>query len=182
MADSVKPGGGSNLMSGSLFAQGLLGIGSGYSQYVLQQAQGEFQKSQFLINRKILNLQAADVLEQGEEAVATHRGEVNKLLSAQKASYASQGIDVTSGVAREVAESTKLLAALDQIKIKNNAWQEAWGLRLQGIGSQGQANLASISSRNAATNSLLTGGIGALSSFGQAGYYYQGSKAPVKTG
>jgi len=125
-----------------------------------------------LINAKTSELQAEDAIRRGDRAVSgvVRQGKVAR--GAQRTAAGASGVSVGFGSAATIQEQTALDFALDGITAKNNAWREAWGYKMQGVGQKFQAlnqrrqgELALKGGTSAADSTLLTGGINAFSSF-----------------
>lgn len=76
---------------------------------------------------KVAQAQAQDALDRGREAEDTLRMGVKKLLGAQRAGFAGQGVTLDSGSALDVQQDTGAMEARDLDRIKLNAAREAWG-------------------------------------------------------
>ena len=157
--------------------------------------QAEFQKQQYDFNAVMADFQAEDTISRGETAATDHQVRTQGLIGSQRVAMAAQGIDIESGSAMEVQEDTASQSAMDVMTIRNNAWREAWGYKVQASDYRFKGQLAKFSGefgvlqaqmdasaaeftgqqqRSAGMNSLLTGGLDAAGSFAKAGYY--GSK------
>lgn len=105
----------------------------------------------------ILEQQAQDTLQIGQESANRTAAGARGLTGAQRVSEASQGVDVGSGSSADVISNDQRLSDIDITTIKNNAARDALGLRKQAqlvrMGGQQQAQ----SYKNAATGSLLSG-------------------------
>lgn len=155
-------------------------IGYGYASSAALEAQGNFQKQQFEFNSKMAELQAEDAIKRGYVNSAEYKKNGKALVGAQRASYAAQGVDIGTGSARDVQRETRKQVELDVMTIKNNAWQEAWGYKLQSLDLTGRGQFASLGAKFESQNSILAGYANA-SKYGfqavSSGYkYYQGGK------
>lgn len=68
---------------------------------------------------------------------------------------AANGLDVNSGSALTVRQSTATEGALSAMNIRNNAAREAYGYRVQGLGYQSQSELDTATAKNAQTAGVL---------------------------
>lgn len=143
---------------------------SGFSQSAAYKMQGDYAKQTAELNIEIANAQAEDALTRGEKAVTQNNKKTKQVIGSQRASLASQGIDVSSGSALALQEDAAQLGALDSLTIKNNAWREAWGYKTEALTSRAQGNFASNYYRFAGNNTLLTGGLNTANDFLQGGY------------
>lgn len=172
MGTGGTPGASSQQMSAAMAMQGVAGLGSAYAQSEAYRAQGAFQKTQSEINARLAEIQGKDTIERGEFAARTRKQETRSLTGSQRAALAAQGIDVDVGTAADIQADTQVIGAKDEMMIRNNAWREAWGLRVEAANSRLTGKMANMAGRNAARNTLLTGGMNAAADFNRAGYYY----------
>lgn len=162
----------------------LSSIGGAYSQAQAELAQGDYQRTMFRLNARMAEFQATEAISRGdrEAAKAIRRGYRESAIArrvgrqtagSQKAALAAQGIDVGSGSAADILQETAIFSELDQIEIqknasldaltiKNNAWREAWGLKTQASAYESEARMALHTAKRKSKNTLLTGGIRAL--------------------
>lgn len=177
---------------------GLNAIGSiagAYAQARAQGLQADWQKFQYGQqrwaadqNRQFSELMAEDAIRRGDRAAIEHTKKVRQLVGSQRAALAAQGIDVNSGSAMDTQLDAATLGAYDVETIKNNAWREAWGLKVQAGQYSSQAAMAGISSNLAGisggfqqASTYLTGGLSALGS-GLKGYAaYKDASRPAET-
>lgn len=136
-------------------AQGLSAINSALALM----AQGEFQKNAAYTNASYSDMQAEDAVYRGQKNAENYMKKVNQIQGKQTASLAAQGVDVASGSAAKVQESTHNMGALDASTIRVNAYKEAFGYKTQAINQRLQGDLTGISSAQAANNTLITGGL-----------------------
>jgi len=110
------------------------------------------------INTKMAELQAKDAIRRGEGEVKKLRQGIQHVVGSQRAAFAAQGIQVDSGSALAVQESTNYVGELDVITLRNNAFREAFGFKLQAIKQNLKGTIESSTARFNAGNTLLTGG------------------------
>lgn len=124
----------------------------------------------------ILEQQANDTIQIGEDTANRSASAARGLTGAQTVTQAASGVDVSSGSAADVIANDKRLNAIDVQTTKNNAARDALGLRKQAqlvrMGGQAQAQ----SYTNQAYGSLLSGATN-LASIYQA--YGQRSTSPT---
>lgn len=142
-----------------------------YSDAKAIKAQGAYESQQLEFNSRIAELQAKKTEADGKEQSTQYKTKIKQLIGKQRASMAAQGIEVGSGSALEVQLETKELGALDALTIRNNAFREAMGYRIQSIDYTKQAAITRASSQGKARNTYLSGGLSAAGSFLKAGYY-----------
>ena len=135
----------SSLLSGFQAASPFLSMGtslaSGYMQYQGQRAQQRSQaayyayQGQVARNNQILaERQSNLVLAAGESQEAAHRRKVAQIKGAQAAGLSASGVAITEGTsALDILGDTAALGELDSMTIRNNAKNEAYGIRLQAL-------------------------------------------------
>lgn len=82
-------------------------------------------------NAGVADLQAKDALQRGQIEESQFRSEVRGVIGAQRAGFASSGVDVNSGSARDVAVDARRLGEADALQIRKNAEREAFGFRAE---------------------------------------------------
>ncbi|ARG87496.1 TPA: virion core protein, T7 gp14 family [Pseudomonas aeruginosa] len=137
------------------------GILSAYSQ--IQQGKDAVRTA----NRQqaYLNRQARQVLDQGEFEDAQLYEQGRQIVGAQRAGFAANGVDVNSGSASRVQESTMNQVAMDAEQVRRNAFNQAFGLVTQGNEGIRQARADYRTRRLNAFSSLLSGGSQAVSNY-----------------
>ena len=149
---------------GGLFAASTAvnAVGSATSAYQQSQAikaQGNYQKNQLQFNAQVADLQANDAINRGNADAVTKKKQTKQVIGSQRAALAAQGIEVNSDTSSLIQQDTAGLGAEDVVTIKNNAWREAWGYKVQALEYSGQAGFAANSAKFNATQTLLTGGL-----------------------
>lgn len=142
---------GAALAAGAAGAGGLL---NAYSQ--IQQgkdAVGTANRQQVYLNR-----QARQLLDQGEFEDAQLYEQGRQIVGSQRAGFAANGVDVNSGSASRVQESTMNQVAMDAEQVRRNAFNQAFGIVTQGNEGVRQARADYRTRRLNAFSSLLTGG------------------------
>jgi len=163
------------LLPALLASTAITTIGQSISSAISTKAMGEAQKATFETNARMAKLQAEDAIKRGDKAAALHAQKVKKLIGAQRAAYAGQGVDISIGSPLDIQEETAELGALDVLTIRNNAYREAWGYRAQALDYTTQGKFASLEAKARARNTLLTGGLNTLNLGVQAAYAFGGS-------
>lgn len=143
-------------------ASAVMTIGQSISSAISTRAMGEAQRATFEVNQRFARLQAEDALKRGDRAAMLHAQKVKKLIGAQRAAFGGQGVEVDIGSPLEIREETAELGALDVLTIRNNAYREAWGYRVQALEFGTQGKFADLEARAKARNTLLTGGLQTL--------------------
>lgn len=160
-------------MSWVLVGAGTFQVVSGAMQAETMRESGKLSKEVADMNAEFAEVDAFNAIADGETKSAQYEGQVEQVLSAQRAEYAAKDVDVTFGSAAEVVADTKLAGFLNVLDIKNQARAQALGyknqasqLRIGGQNASTQANLNASATQNAAL-------IGGATTAGTAvaGYY-----------
>jgi hypothetical protein len=159
------------LMGIGSIIQGAGTVASSIFSYQAFKQEARFQQSQMEFNARLAEVRARDAIDRGEESAKKLQQRANALKGSQRALYAGQGVEVDSGSASEVQQDTMLQAAEDIRDIRNNAWREAWGYRMDAVANRGQGVMAGLAGVNNANSTLLTG-IANASAFGQVAAQY----------
>jgi hypothetical protein len=157
-------------------------ISNAYAQSQAIKARATYQATIAKINTEMSTMQAEDSIRRGDIDARNYQKEVDQMIGSQRVAYAAQGVDVDFGSAAAIQEETRMQGAIDALKIRNNAWREAWGYRVEANNSTFAGEFAKIEGKSAAKQTLLTGGMQALSYGVQAASYASNSTmfAPTK--
>lgn len=147
------------LLIGSAIAGGIGAIKNSQAQ----REQADYQANQDSFNATVTDLQAADAIARGETDAQNAGIQAAQLKGTQKAAFAGQGVDVSTGSAADLIAETDKMSMLDILTIKNNAAKEAFGYKAQGAGYLNQADITKKAGKSAANTTLLTGGANVLS-------------------
>lgn len=84
-------------------------------------------------NAQVSEMQAADAIERGREALDIHRVKTRRMIGAQRAAFAASGVDISDvdSTAQNVFADTLAMSEEDAIAIQTNAAREAWGFKTQ---------------------------------------------------
>jgi hypothetical protein len=143
---------------------------SAYGQSEALKTQGQYQERMADLNAKSMEWQADQVIEKGNEDASAYRRKMRQLEGKQKVAMAAGGLDTTSGSAAELLAETQTISVLDQATIKNNAYRAAWGLKSEASNLRGAGEFARVSSESQSRQTLVTGGLNAVSG-GVSTYY-----------
>lgn len=132
---------------------------SAYSQSRAMKMQGQYQENQLNFNSKLAELQAEDATIRGNKEADIKRKQTKQVIASQRAALAAQGIEVNEDTALQIQQDTAGLGAEDVQTIKNNAWREAWGYKVQALDYSGQAKYAKNSAKFNSRQTILTGGL-----------------------
>ena len=125
------------------------------------ESQSDFQASRFISQARLEDVEAESAITRGRDEETEARIKTKKLIGAQRARLAAQGIEIDSGSALDIQLETAELGAADALTIRNNAFRESTGHRIQAIDFRNQAEFARLSGKNRARNTLVTGGLNA---------------------
>jgi len=143
-------------------ATAVIGTGvSSYSQSQAQKQQGAYEASIYETNARLAEIQAKDAIRRGELASTEKKKQTKQLIGSQRARLAAQGqeLGLRESDALLIQEETAEFGALDALEIRNNAWREAWGYRVQASDYLSRAKFARLTAKQKARNTLLTGGL-----------------------
>jgi len=121
-----------------------------------------YQQEQLERNAKYAEEQAVLTEKKGQETVGSLARAGKQQVGSQRAGYAAQGIDVDTGSAAEVQQSTGELTAQDMGKAKANGWREAMGYRVQAEDYRAQGRMKMMAAEKEAESTLLTSGLKAF--------------------
>jgi len=138
------------------------------SQAKAQKAAGAYQQQTYEQNARLAEIQAQDAIDRGETDAKNNDKKTKVLIGAQRARLAAQGIDIESGSALDVQTDTAAAGAEDSLTIRNNAWRESWGYKVQALNYRTGGNFAMLTANNAANQTILTGGMQAVNSIASA--------------
>lgn len=147
------------LFAASTAVSAISSASSAYSQSKAIKAQGNYEKNQMQFNAQVADLQATDAVNRGKSDAEIKKKQTKQIIGSQRAALAAQGIEVNSDTSSLIQQDTAGLGAEDIETIKNNAWREAWGYRVQASTYNSKAGFASVSSKFNANQTLLTGGL-----------------------
>lgn len=151
-----------------------------FTQSKAQQSQTDFQTQQLEANARVADIQADDAVKRGETAAKEQRRRVRLSIGEQRANLAAQGLDLDTGSALDIQKDTAGFGAEDEVTIRNNAFREAWGYKVQANDLRTQASFTKIAGKNQARQTLITGGLNAIQDLSYG--YYLKSKGASSTG
>lgn len=120
-------------------------------------AQADYQKQQYNFNATLAEEQGKDAIKRGDVAAKDYNKKIKGVIGSQRAAMAAQGVDISDGSALEIQEDTAAIGAQDMLTIKNNAWREAWGYKVNVSNLKGQAAFAGIAAQTQNRNNILSG-------------------------
>jgi hypothetical protein len=153
------------LTVGTAFIQGM----QGRQQAKAQRLEGQYLEDVANSNARIMDMQAQDALERGEKKAQDVKTQTKKLIGSQRARMAAQGLDLEEDDALAIQQESAEMGAMDAREIKNNAWQEAWGFRVQAQDYRNKGVFANISGKQKARSTVLTTGLNIMNTFASSG-------------
>ena len=132
------------------------------TQAMALKSMAKAQKSAFEINKSFSELQAKDAIKRGDREAMLHGNKIRKLIGSQRANLAAQGIEVNADSALDIQAESAQFGAIDMETIRNNAYREAWGYKVQALDLGMKGSVAMLSGSSQARNTLLTGGLNTL--------------------
>ena len=173
---------GGGLFVGAMAMQLIGSVGSIYTQIVADKMQTDYQRHTLQMNKEMAEFGATDAMARGEKAVKQTKEKTKLLIGSQRAAMAAQGIDIGTGSAVDVQADTAALAAGDILTIRNNAYREAFGLRMQAYGYGAQSSMLGIQSQFSQNATLATGGMQWASGAMKDAALYYGSSGVRRKG
>lgn len=125
--------------------------------------QDYFNREMTKVNVELLENQRQDVIFQGARETGRVRQAAEKFKGAQTVAFAAQGVDVGSGSAALIQADTQYLAEIDALETKNNARKSAYGFQVQKREAIMQQNFNSAAAKQQARQTIITGGMNAIS-------------------
>jgi hypothetical protein len=144
-------------------------LSGAYAQAEATKAQAKFNEQQARSAEAMAKLQAEDAIERGESEATAVRKKGKMIQGSQRAMMAAAGLDLSSGTAQDLQTETYLSSAEDALRVKNNAYREAWGYKAEGANKVASARMESRAAKYSARSTLLTGGMQAAA-YGYEGY------------
>jgi len=160
------------LMAGISGSSAFIEMGSAFSQAQALRTRGDIAKKVSDQNAKMAEFQAEDAIARGEKTASRSDAATQKLIGAQRAALAAQGIFVDSGSGLDAQVEAGRIGAEDAATIRINAFREALGFKSQAINSRFEGEIAKISGEQDSRNTLLSGGLRATGRLLDAGKYY----------
>lgn len=153
---------------GATAAVSVVALGTGMSAYG-QTRSGKETKGIYDNNAQIADWQAQDALDRGVVNERISRRQTKQVIGSQRASLASQGVDINKGSALDVQADAAYLGELDALTIRNNAAKEAWGYKVQANDYRNKGKIAKREGMFGAFNTIL-GSAGSLLLSNYGGY------------
>ncbi len=165
-----------NLMTAAYGMQAVNSVSTAYSTSRALEAQGDYANRTSERNARAAEFEAKDVIARGDKASAKARAAARYERGATRAQMAAQGIDVNSGSAADIQDDVTMIGEIEANTIKNNAWRQAFGLKVEAENSRADGEFKKMAAGAEARSTLVTGGLNAFSSGLMAKHYYNGGK------
>jgi len=153
------------------------GLAGALNEADATRAKAKYQKTVSDSNARFAELNATQAIQEGDRAALQVRQQGDAITGTQRAGFAGQGVDVNTGTAADVQRETQTLSAMDALTLKNNAWRKAYGYKVEAINATRKGQFAQKAADQAASDTLLTGGLNAFSTLAKGGYdYYRNTR------
>lgn len=137
-------------------------VAQGYGQSQAIKAQADHDARMAGVDASMSRMQADDARRRGEIAASQVGAQTRRLIGAQRAASAANGVEVDRGSELVIQEETKALGAMDALTIRNNAFLEAQGHRGNAQRESSAARWIRMQGQARANDTLLTGGLRAF--------------------
>ena len=138
-------------------------IVTGYAQSKAYKAEGAYKQSIAETNASMAGLAEKETLQAGDIAAGRKNEQTKAEVGSELAAQGASGVDVSGGSAALVRGGTRLAGNIDELTIRNNAARAAFGYKIQGIQDKFQGQFAQLTAKSESEQSLLSGGLGAIS-------------------
>lgn len=154
---------------------GASAIAGSISEASSMRMQAKYEEQQAESQARLNEIKAKEAERIGEKEANQVRNKARQVQGAQRASMAAQGLDVSSGSAFDLQDETARFGEEDMLTVKNNAYRQAWGYRVEADQMRAQAQFNKKMAKYNSISTLLTGGMQA------AAYGMGGSGGSEKT-
>lgn len=158
-------------VTGLMVASTLLSAGGAIQQGNAAAATGRYNAKIAEMNATISEKRAYDAIERGQQEEQKKRAETARLMGAQQAAMAANGVDLSFGSPLDVITGTAALGELDALTIRSNAAREEYDYRVQAASQRAQGSLELMKGQSAQTGSWLSAGSTILSGGANAAKY-----------
>jgi hypothetical protein len=150
------------LIMASSLPQVFTQLSSAYSESQAIRAQASYQSQQLGFNAKMAEFDARRAEYAGRFESDQVEQQAKRVIGAQRAALAAQGVDIGVGSAVDLEMDTADIAAADAEMIRNNAFLQATGYRIDAVNYRGQSEMTRIQGKYASRQTLIGGGLQAL--------------------
>lgn len=151
---------------------GASGVATGVMQASALRAQGSYEKSAAEVNATWQELQAKDAAKRAAEEVSARGARTARLIGAQRAAAAANGVNPDAGSALELQQDAEYMGKLDALTIENNAFKEAIGYKAGAAATRSRGQFGQLAAKSAARQTLISSGLQFTGDVAQAGYNY----------
>lgn len=153
----------SGTMGASMLVGSISSIATAYSQSQALKSAGVYQNTIAQTNAKLAGVEAQQAVQQGDIAASKQNLQTQAAVGEAKAQQGTSGVDVGSGSAALVRLGATQAGLTNETTIRNNAQRQAWGYQVQATQDVYQGKFAQMSADNQAEQTLLSGGLQAVS-------------------
>lgn len=144
-----------DLMMALTIGSTIVGAVGQVQQASAQAASARYNAQVAELNATLSERRARDAIERGKTEEQKKRQEVQRILGAQKAAMAANGVDLTFGSPLDTIVDTAVLGELDALTIRSNAYREAYDHRVDAMNKRAGAELSRLEARSALTGGYL---------------------------
>lgn len=148
----------------------LVGAAGSVQQGQAAKAAGKYNQQVAEMNAELSERRAQDALERGAQEEQRKRQEVARIMGAQTAAMAANGLDITFGSPLDTLIDTATLGELDALTIRTNAYREAYDFRVDAVNQRAGGTLERMKGDATAKGSYLEAAGTILTG---AGKYYE---------
>lgn len=134
----------------------VLTAAAGVQQANAAKAAGQAQEEQAAENAKAAGAQARNAELTGQVDEDRRRQQTRQMLATQRAMFATNGVDMSTGSAMEILGDTAAIGEQDALTIRANAAREAWGYKVDANNYGNQGRVAKATASNQAMGTYLT--------------------------
>lgn len=142
------------------FITGVSGLVGSIAQSEAIKAQGIYANTVANVNARFSEMQAREAIKRGDADAAKHGKSLRGVIGQQRASFAAQGIEISSGSALEIQEQTREIGLEEVETIRNNAWRQALGFKQAAQVERAEGALALSGAAFESGATLVAGGLG----------------------
>ena len=148
----------------------LVGAAGSVQQGRAAKAAGKYNQQVAEMNAELSERRAQDALERGAQEEQRKRQEVARIMGAQTAAMAANGLDISFGSPLDTLVDTATLGELDALTIRTNAYREAYDFRVDAVNQRAGGTLERMKGDATAKGGYLTAAGTILTG---AGKYYE---------
>jgi hypothetical protein len=121
-------------------------------------------------NARLDRLRQDQAREAGNSQEEQQRARVRQVLASQRAAFAAQGIDASTGSPLDILGDTAGAGYGDALTMRSNALREAWGFGVSATNEVNRGRAARRSGNSQAVGTLLSSAASAAGQWGSAGF------------